>query len=143
MSQFILNNYLLIAVFIASGAMVLWPEIQKLAGGGGNEIGTLVATQLINQRNAVVVDVRETSEFDTGHIPNSRHIPLGELEGRVEELAKWKSKPVVVTCRTGNRSGRAQRILKKAGFSDIYVLKGGITAWAEANLPLPKPGTPK
>ena len=143
MSQFIISNAMLIAVFVASGCMVLWPEVSRLVRGGGTEIGTLLATQLINQRNAVVVDVRDASEYGSGHIPNSRHIPLAELEARVGELAKLKSRPIVLTCRTGNRSGRAQRILQKAGFSDIYVLKGGISAWAEANLPLPKPTTSK
>ena len=143
MSQFIITNAMLIAVFVASGCMVLWPEVSRLVRGGGNEIGTLLATQLINQRNAVVVDVRDASEYGSGHIPNSRHIPLAELESRVGELTKLKSRPIVLTCRTGNRSGRAQRILQKAGFSDIYVLKGGISAWAEANLPLPKPTTSK
>jgi rhodanese-related sulfurtransferase len=143
MSQFVVQNYLLLAVFVASGCMVIWPEVAKLVnGGGGSEIGTLLATQLINQKNAVVVDVRDAAEYAAGHIPNSRHIPLGDLESRVGELSKIKNRPIVLTCRTGNRSGRAERILRKAGFENVYVLKGGVTAWSEASLPLPRSDGP-
>lgn len=138
MSQFLLDHVQLVAVFVASGLWLAWMEVGRLMSGAQNEISTLQTTQLINQRNAVIVDVRDATEFGTGHIPNSRHIPLEELEQRLPELAKLKARPVVLSCKTGALSGKAQRLLRKHEFTDVYVLKGGLTAWSEANLPLQK-----
>ena len=85
-----------------------------------------------------VLDVRENDEFAAGHLPKARHIPLKELEARLPELAKFKEKPVIVTCRSGARSGSACRALRKAGFTQVHNLKGGVPAWQQANLPVEK-----
>jgi rhodanese-related sulfurtransferase len=104
--------------------------------GGANSVGTLEATRLMNQPGALVLDVREASEFAAGHLPRARHIPLAELDARVTEIAKFKDKPVVITCRSGARSGSACRKLKNAGFNNVYNLKGGLGAWQQASLPV-------
>jgi rhodanese-related sulfurtransferase len=135
MGEFLLNNIALVALFLASGALLLWPEISRFAGGA-NSVGTLEATRLMNQPGALVLDVREGAEFAAGHLPRARHIPLGELGKRVEEIAKFKDKPVIVTCRSGARSGSACRTLKNAGFTNVYNLKGGVPAWEQASLPV-------
>ncbi len=137
MGDFINNNIALVAIFVASGAMLVWPEISKLIGGA-NEIGTLDATRLMNQGATLVLDVRDAAEFATGHLPKARHIPLDQLSNRIEEIGKYKEKPVLVTCRSGPRAGAAVRLLKKAGFTTVYQLKGGLGAWREASLPLEK-----
>lgn len=133
-----MNNLALVALFVASGAMLFWPEIMRLAGGAATEIGTLEATRLMNQGSTLVLDVRDEKEFSEGHLPRARHIPVRELSTRLEELAKFKSKPVIVTCRSGPRAGAACRLLKKSGFTNVYQLKGGINAWQQASLPLEK-----
>lgn len=138
MAEFISNNLALVALFLVSGAMLFWPEVSRLIGAGANEIGTLDATRLMNQGGTVVIDVRDDKEYAAGHLPSARHIPLKELEQRAGELAKFKGKPVIVTCRSGPRAGSASRVLKRAGFSNVYVLKGGIAAWQQASLPLEK-----
>lgn len=135
MGEFLLNNIALVALFLASGALLIWPEISRFAGGA-NSVGTLEATRLMNQPGALVLDVREGAEFAAGHLPRARHIPLGELGKRVEEIAKFKDKPVIVTCRSGARSGSACRTLKNAGFTNVYNLKGGVPAWEQASLPV-------
>jgi len=137
LGEFILQNLALVAIFVASGIMLVWPELSRLAGGGA-EIGTFDATRLMNQAGTLVLDVRDAKEFATGHLPRARHIPLSELSNRVEELAKYKEKPVIVTCRTGARSGAAMRLLRKAGFNTVYQLKGGVAAWEQASLPVEK-----
>jgi len=137
MGDFILNNLALVALFVASGVMLFWPEILKLAGGGGAEIGTLEATRLMNQ-GSLVLDVRDEKEFAAGHLPKARHIPVRELSKRIDEIAKFKSKPVIVTCASGARAGAACRFLKKAGFENVYQLKGGLGAWQQASLPIEK-----
>jgi rhodanese-related sulfurtransferase len=135
MGEFLLDNIALVALFLASGALLVWPDL-SLFSGGANPVGTLEATRLMNQPGALVLDVREDAEFAAGHLPRARHIPLGQLKGRLGEIAKFKEKPVIVTCRSGARSGSACRALKGAGFTQVYNLKGGIGAWSQANLPV-------
>lgn len=138
MAEFVSNNLALIALFLVSGVMLFWPEISRLVGAAGNEIGTFEATRLMNQGGTIVVDVRDEKEYAAGHLPRARHIPLKDLDRRIGELAKSKEKPVIVTCRTGPRAGAACRALKRAGFANVYLLKGGIAAWQQASLPLEK-----
>jgi rhodanese-related sulfurtransferase len=137
LGEFIINNIALVALFLASGVMLLWPEIQR-AMGGANEIGTLEATRLMNQGSTLVLDIRDAPEYASGHVPKARHIPMGELSKRVDEIGKYKDKAVIVTCRTGSRSGAASRFLRKAGFNTVYQLKGGLAAWQQASLPVEK-----
>ncbi|MBL8517086.1 MAG: rhodanese-like domain-containing protein [Betaproteobacteria bacterium] len=117
--------------------MLIWPLVSG-AGGGAKQIGTLEATRLMNTGDAVFVDVREATEFASGRIPKSKNFPFTDLGKRLGELEKFKAKPVVVTCAAGSRSGGAIRVLKNAGFSDLYLLKGGLAAWREASLPVEK-----
>jgi rhodanese-related sulfurtransferase len=134
--QFIQNNLLLVGLAVISGAMLLWSFIgNKLTGV--TQVDTLEATRLINQ-DALVLDVREDKEFAAGHLPKARHIPLGALATRIAELEKFKNKPIVVNCRSGQRSARACGILKKHGFEKAVNLAGGIMAWESAHLPVEK-----
>lgn len=134
--QFLHQNWLLVSVAIASGSMLVWSFIgSKLSGI--EEADTLKATRLYND-DALVLDVREDKEYASGHIPRAKHIPLGQLAGRIKELDKFKGKPILVTCRSGQRSARACGMLKKAGFETVYNQAGGIIAWERANLPIVK-----
>lgn len=96
------------------------------------------ATRLMNHEDALVVDVREDAEYSGGHIINAKHIPLSKVQARIGELEKYKDKPIILGCRSGQRSGRACGILKKAGFEKVYNLGGGVVAWQSAGLPLTK-----
>lgn len=138
MGEFVMNNLALVALFMASGVMLLWPEISRLSGGGGSEIGTLQATRLMNQGLFLSLDVRDEKEFAAGHLPRARHIPMRELPGRLGEIAKFKDKPVIVIDRGGTRAGAACRLLKKSGFSNVFQIKGGLAAWQQASLPVEK-----
>ncbi|MET0216418.1 MAG: rhodanese-like domain-containing protein [Burkholderiales bacterium] len=135
--QFVQTNIWLILIAVVSGGMLVWPAIRHVVGGS-HEVSTLEATQLINRRDAIVVDVREPGEYANGHIPGAKHIPLANLAARLKELEKFKQRPIVVTCAGGNRSGTAIGILRKGGFNEAVNLKGGIAAWQQASLPLEK-----
>jgi rhodanese-related sulfurtransferase len=135
-TQFIQDNWMLVALAVASGAMLAWTFIgSKLSGI--EQADTLKATRLFND-DALILDVREDKEFASGHIPKAKHIPLGKLSSRMQELDKFKSQPILVTCRSGQRSARACGMLKKAGFETVYNQAGGILAWERANLPTTK-----
>ncbi len=78
----------------------------------------------------VIIDVREPEEFAVGRIPGATLIPLGELAGRTDEVPT--DKPVVMVCRSGNRSAQAVQILQKAGFTNIHNMTGGMIEWTAA-----------
>ena len=137
MGEFLLNNLALVALFLASGAMLLWPEISRLSGGSG-ELGTLDATRLMNKGPHLVLDVSDGAEFAAGHLPKARNIPVRELAARLDEIGKFKDKPVLVTAKGPARAGAAARLLKRSGFNNVYQLKGGTAAWEQASLPVEK-----
>lgn len=135
--QFVINNFFPISVAVMSGMMLLW----SLFGNrlrGIQEVDCIAALQLINHKDALVLDVREDKEYQAGHVLNAKLLPLGALKERIAELEKYRDKPIVVMCRSGNRSASACTILGKQGFSQAYNLAGGVMAWQKANLPLEK-----
>ena len=137
LSVFVQHNWMLILVFLASGGMLLWPLVQRRLSPV-KELGTHELTRLINDRNPVVLDVRETKEAEGGKLPNAVHIPLSQMSTRASELSPLTSRPAVVYCTRGTRSPSAGRSLTKLGFKEVYALRGGITAWRAAGLPVAK-----
>ena len=135
--SFVENNWMLILVFVLSGSMLIWPLFQRRFSTV-KDVGTTEVTLLINRQNAVLLDVREPKEYEGGRLPNAIHIPLSQLEGRAQELAKFSSRPVIAYCATGRRSRMATSALTRAGFKEIYNLHGGLQAWKKDSLPLEK-----
>ena len=135
--QFVVNNWMLVAVAVVSGAMLAWPLIQRRLSPV-REIGVQGATQLINRSDAIVLDVRETQEYEGGRLPHAVHIPLSQLKSRGQELAKFVGRPLIAYCERGSRARTAASALVKLGFSEIFVLHGGLRAWTEAGMPLDK-----
>lgn len=135
--EFIKDNALLIGLAFGSGIMLLLPSFGKWAGGVPN-LGTTEAVTLINRSHALVIDVRDDAEFANGHIVDAKHIPLDQLANRLNELVKYKDKPVLVNCQRGARSAKACDILRKAEFKQVHNLQGGLNAWVEAKLPIVK-----
>ena len=129
---------MLFGTAVVSGGMLLWPLLNRLSAGGVAQVGALEAVQLINRRDAAVLDVRESAEFTAGHIPNARNIPFGELTNRLRELEKLKSRPVIVTGHSGSHAAKVCAALKKIGFTDVVALRGGLSGWVEASLPVEK-----
>ncbi len=135
--SFVQNNWMLILVFVLSGAMLVWPLFQRRFGAM-KDIGTPEVTRLINRQNAVLLDVREAKEYDGGRLPNAIHIPLSQLGSRAQELAKMAARPIIAYCATGRRSRMAAGALTRVGFKQLYSLHGGIEAWKKDSLPLEK-----
>ena len=133
--KFILDNWMLIAIAVASGAMLLLPVIQGAATAGLDANGAVL---LINREKAVVVDVCEPNEFAAGHVGGAKNVPLGELEAKLTGVVKNKSLPLILVCQSGARSGRALAIAKKLGYEQAQTLGGGLAAWKAANLPIEK-----
>ena len=133
--KFIIDNWQLIAVLLASGGMLLWP---MLSGGGLGALTADGAVQLINREKAVVVDVCEPAEYAAGHVQGAKNIPLSQLEDKLANTVKNKALPVILVCQSGARSSRAVHIAKKLGYENAQSLSGGLGAWRTANLPVEK-----
>lgn len=134
--KFVTEHMFLVALAAVSGGMLIWPAVRR--GAGGPSISTLQATLLINQQNALVLDVRDAAEYEKGHVLNARHVPLRELAARSAEIEKYKGKPVIVVCESGNRADKAAATLRKQGFEQAFSLSGGVAGWQQAGLPLEK-----
>jgi rhodanese-related sulfurtransferase len=135
--QFLQNNIWTVLLALTSGAMLFWSFFgNRLLGI--KEVDLIAAMQLINHKNALVLDVREQGEYDAGHILGSKLIPLGKLKERLGEVGKYREQPVVVVCRSGQRSASACVLMGKQGFAQVMNLNGGIAAWQKAGLPLEK-----
>ncbi|MFQ6021353.1 MAG: rhodanese-like domain-containing protein [Acidiferrobacterales bacterium] len=128
--------YLFVALIVVLALFALGPLTNLFHGI--KDVNVWDAVRLINHESAVIVDVGEPHEFKTGHIPQAINIPLAGLPGRAKELEKHKNKPILLSCRSGNRSGRGAVILRKHGFEKVYTLAGGLPAWEKDNLPVEK-----
>ena len=134
--SFFIENWILIAVAFASGAMLVWPAVS--AGGRAGSLKPTEAVMLINREKAVVVDVCEPTEFAAGHVIGAKNVPLSDLETKLPGAVKNKATPVILVCATGARSNRALAIAKKLGYENAHSLSGGMGAWRAASLPVEK-----
>jgi rhodanese-related sulfurtransferase len=96
------------------------------------------AKKIVDNNDAIILDVRTHQEFITGHLIGARLIPVAELPDRIEEIASYKNNQILVYCRGGNRSATASAVLKTHGFLKIANLKGGIMAWVSHGYPIVK-----
>jgi rhodanese-related sulfurtransferase len=129
--KFIIDNIWIIAIAVVSGCALLFPAIQRR----GAKLSQLQVTQLINQGKSLILDVRSAEEFATGHLQNAKHIPLPELSNRLKEIEKSKNGTIITVCERGIRSASAAGLLTKAGFAQVFILDGGVTAWKSQGLP--------
>lgn len=90
----------------------------------------------LQSSGALLLDVREIDEYAQGHAPGSVLIPLGQLQQRLPEIARYKNQPVALICRSGRRSEQAQKILDAAGFSATVNIEGGMISWQKSGLPV-------
>lgn len=135
--QFVINNWYLFLALAIILALLIGPSLSQRRYGI-RSVNPAEAVLLINRESAVVVDVCEPNEYAAGHVPSAVNAPLSSLDKHLKALEKHRHKPVVVACRSGNRSLRAAVMLRKHGFEKVYSLAGGLTAWQRDNLPLEK-----
>ncbi len=131
--DFASNNIVLVAAFVIILALLLRTYISP---SGAKNVTAMEAVRLMNNENAVILDVRTQDEYQKSHIINSVSIPLGLLDARISELTNNKSNPIILVCQSGSRSMQAARTLKKNEFDRLYNLSGGMLSWEQANLPI-------
>lgn len=131
--EFLQQNWMWVSLALISGVMLLWPLLQ---GSDSQSLSANETTRLMNRENAVVIDVRTSDEWAKGHIAGARHIAMPTLAEKLPELENLKKRPLILCCVSGNRAASAAGTLRKAGFDKVFVLKGGMTSWLEAKLPV-------
>ena len=135
--EFVKHNALLIGLAIGSGVALLWPMLNRGASGVAN-LSAAEAVLMLNRGKPLILDVRDATEFASGHIQGAKNIPIADLPNRLKEVEKFKDKPVLVHCQRGSRAKNAIKVLKAQQFSQLNNLQGGLDAWVEAKLPLVK-----
>jgi rhodanese-related sulfurtransferase len=123
--KFLLDNWMLITVALASGVALLFPVLNKGSGLSPQDM-----VQLMNREKAIVIDVCEPDEFARGHVIGAKNLPLGQLEDKLAQL--------VMVCQVGARSARAAATARKLGFENVQSLSGGLNAWQAASMPVEK-----
>jgi rhodanese-related sulfurtransferase len=117
--------------------LIVVMEVQRARRLGGG-VDAATAVRLINREDAWVLDVRDVAAFKQGHIIEARNIPEARLDESLSSLESQKERPVIVCCEEGNRAASVVERLARAGFSRPLLLRGGLRAWREAELPLEK-----
>lgn len=134
--EYTTHHPFLIAAAAILAVLAIVIEIRERAKGS-SMLAPGDAVRLVNG-GALVLDVRDTGEYEAGHIIDARSIPAKEVAERAATLKKYKEKPVVICCESGFASASAAKALKTLGFTKVATLKGGLRSWRQENLPLVK-----
>lgn len=134
LGEFIINHWILSSMFV----VLLWLIFSNSLTSGLNgfqQVDVPTAVTLVNQQKGCYVDVRDKTAFESTHIADSVNVPLTDMESHLK-LLKKKEQPLVVVCDSGQRAKTAAKKLKAQGYTNLYVLSGGLHAWRDAKLPL-------
>ena len=129
--NFLIEHYYLSIPLLTVLVLLILSNAKK----GGKKISCQTLISMTNQNRALIIDIRDSESFNAGHITASKNIPQNELTRRINEITNI-DKSIILVCDMGNISPNAGEALKKEGFEDIYLLKGGINQWRIDNLPL-------
>ena len=135
--EFAGNHPFLIGAFVVVLIMVIKAELDHQTSRSW-QVDPTAAIRLMNNDDALVLDVREAKDFGEGHIKQAQTVPISALKDKIESLSSDKSTPILAYCRSGNISGKACRLLKGSGYENVHNLSGGIIGWQDANLPVTK-----
>lgn len=134
-----LFNFVSSHPFLVGGfAVMLALFVRNEMSRGGASISAQELVQLVNKENALVIDVRDKAEYESGHIVDSINIPFANIEARLDELKKHKDRPIVIACKMGQHAGAVGTTLRKNGYENVSRLRGGVTEWRGQNLPVVK-----
>ncbi|MCH8501635.1 MAG: rhodanese-like domain-containing protein [Aliidiomarina sp.] len=135
--QFAMEHYILSTLWLIVFVMLVM-DIAKKRFSSIQPLKPQEAVIKVN-RGGLFVDIRSADEFSKANITGSKHLPMEKVRaGDFKTLEKFKDAPIVTVCNYGNTARTAATALVKAGFSQVYVLQGGLQAWQGASLPVSK-----
>lgn len=132
--EFISNHYILVSAFV----FLLVAFVINEGKLGGAAITPTNLVNLVNREGAVLVDIRDTKEYSSGHIAGALSMPISSIDARIGELESYKDKPVVLVCKMGQHASAVGRKLKALGFENVRRLSGGMAEWTASSLPMVK-----
>ncbi|MFV9989068.1 MAG: rhodanese-like domain-containing protein [Coxiella endosymbiont of Dermacentor nuttalli] len=139
LSQFISNHWLLVTTFIITLIVLFILEVlSKKELGRNNRLTPAQVVQLINNEKAIVIDVRDSKTFETGHITHAINIPITELDKSFKEIEQYKQQTLIIVCTIGKKSAYFVNKLYKQDYQKVYMLVGGMSAWINADMPVIK-----
>lgn len=103
---------------------------------GGAQVSPQDVVGLMNHEGAVVLDIRDQAAYAQGHIINARHFPTAEIDQNLTQISAYKNTPVILVCELGRSAARVAMQLRKAGFTRLHILRGGMQAWRTENYPI-------
>jgi rhodanese-related sulfurtransferase len=133
--EFATNHWMLVVAFIAV-VYFLIQDIVEASLRKYQTISPLLTVTKLNSGNPIIIDVRETGEFNKGHISDAIHIPVASIEKNLNKIELYKQDDVIVVCHTGTRSVTACQQLTKLGFENVFLMTGGMQSWEENKLPI-------
>lgn len=127
------------AIIVFAAGFVVMSLNNKPGDKGGDILSAAELKGALDKKDDfVLVDVRTPEEYEAGHLDGSMLVPLDTLERNAENVLTDKNKKLYVYCRTGRRSAEAVGILKNKGYTNVYDVSGGITAWQASGYPISK-----
>ncbi|MEJ2668964.1 MAG: rhodanese-like domain-containing protein [Gammaproteobacteria bacterium] len=132
--EFAFNHVDLVGLMLVLLAALYWVESRR----AGQSVSPQMATRLINQHDALVLDVRPASEYGEGHVTGAVNIPFDRITDRALELDKYKGRIIILVCKMGQHSAGVAKTLRGKGFTDVRRLSGGVSGWTAEQLPLVK-----
>lgn len=133
--EFVSNHLFLVGAFVVVLALLVKAEFEHQTSRGF-QLEPTNAIREMNNHEAMVIDVRSDAEFSRSHIKGAKNIPISNVTEKLANLNVNKNDTIVVYCNVGNTSARACRALLREGYVNVKNLKGGLTAWQDANLPI-------
>lgn len=137
LSEFVSNHIFLWGGLVAVLVLLIKAEFEHQSGKS-NQLNPINAIRVMNNEDALVLDVRESAEFGKGHIKNAKNIPFPSLKDKLKSIAKHKNTAVLAYCNNGATSNKACKVLQHEGFTNVHNIAGGINSWLDAKLPVTK-----
>lgn len=135
--EFISNHLFLVGGLVVVLIMTIKAELDHQVCKSF-QVSPVNAIRMMNDEDALLLDVRESAEFKKEHIKNAVNIPVSALKDKLEDIKQYKDKSVLAYCRSGVTSAHACKTLKRSGFMKVHNIEGGLHGWQEAKLPLSK-----
>lgn len=132
--QFLTEQWILCAALVTC----IWLLLNNEARKGGAKLSPREVVSLVNQEQAVILDLRDSNEFQKGHIVDALNIPQNKLADRLSELEEYRERPLVLVCKLGQHAGASGKLLAEKGFQSVYRLNGGMLEWQNDQLPVVK-----
>ena len=132
--EFLTQQWILVAALAAAVGLLLNHESRK----SGKSLSPQQAINMVNAEDGLFLDVRDSADYERGHVVEALNIPSAKLDQRIAELENYRERPVILVCKMGQHSGAVGKKLGAAGYTRVYRMAGGMMEWTNLQLPLVK-----